>query len=330
MARALQRAWPGTHFTWIIGQSELRLIGLASDIEFLPFDKRAGIAEFRRMRRLLAGREFDVLLHMQLAVRASLLTTAVRSPVRVGFDRARAREGQWLFTNQRIAAGGREHVLDTLFGFAAALGVTDREPHWDLVPPALAREQAAQLAPDGQPTMVISACSSHPARNWRPERYAAVADHAIRAHGMQVLLAGGPDPRERRMADAIIRHARGPLIDLVGRDTLPGLLALLERATVLLTPDSGPAHIATMAGTPVIGLYAATNPARTGPYLSRRWCVDRYADAVRRFLGRDADEVRWTTKVERPGVMDLIAVEEVTARLDELVGADLAGTARRL
>ncbi len=74
-----------------------------------------------------------------------------------------------------------------------------------------------------------------------------------------------------------------PLLNQIGRDTLPQMLALLARATALLTPDSGPAHMATMVGTPVIGLYAATNPARSGPYLSRRWCVNAYPQAARRF-----------------------------------------------
>jgi heptosyltransferase I len=105
----------------------------------------------------------------------------------------------------------------------------------------------------------------------------------------------------------------------VGRDTLPQLLALLARATALVTPDSGPAHMATMVDTPVIGLYAATNPARSGPYLSRRWCVDAYDAAARRFLGKPAAELPWTRKIELPGVMELIEAGAVTAKLDELL-----------
>jgi heptosyltransferase I len=97
------------------------------------------------------------------------------------------------------------------------------------------------------------------------------------------------------------------------------MLALLSRATALLTPDSGPAHMATMVGTPVIGLYAATNPARSGPYLSQRWCVNAYPQAARRFRGREPEQLPWTEKIEVPGVMDLIQVPQVTAKLDELL-----------
>jgi len=79
--------------------------------------------------------------------------------------------------------------------------------------------------------------------------------------------------------------------------------------------------MANMVGTPVIGLYAATNPERTGPYLARQWCVNAYPLAAERFRGRPAAQLPWTTKIEVPGVMDLIEVAQVTAKLDALVGS---------
>lgn len=295
-------------------------MGLASDIDFIPFDKRGGVAEYRRVAGLLRARRFDVLLHMQLALRASALALAVRAPVKLGFDRPHAREGQWLFTTHRIAARGNEHVLDSLFGFAEALGVHDRELRWDLPLPPDAIAYARSVIQDSQPTLVISPCSSHPLRNWRAEHYAVVADHAARRHHMRIVVAGSPASIERRMAEAIVAHAGTTIVNMVGRDTLPQLLALLDRADVLLTPDSGPAHMAAMVGTPVIGLYAATRTARSGPYLSRQSCVDRYAEASRRFLRKEPDAIPWTAKIERPGVMDLIKPQDVMARLDAIMG----------
>ena len=123
------------------------------------------------------------------------------------------------------------------------------------------------------------------------------------------------------MGSAIEQACRATLINQIGKDTLPQLLALLARARVLLTPDAGPAHMATMVGTPVVGLYAATNPARSGPYLSARWCVNAYPQAARAFRGVEPEELPWTHKIEEPGVMALIGVDQVTARLDELLGS---------
>ena len=317
--RTLQHAWPGTELTWIIGKAEARLMSLVDGVEFITVDKRAGFGARHALREQLRGRQFDVLLHMQLALRASLVARNVAATVKLGFDRARARDLQWLFTNARVAPRTREHVLDSFFGFLAALGIKDRLVEWNVPLPEDARAYADQLIPDSQPTLVISPCSSHTLRNWRPERYAAVADYAARKHHMRVILCGGPSTLELETGAAIEKAASAKVINQIGRDTLPQLLALLGRATALVTPDSGPAHMATMVGTPVVGLYAATNPARSGPYLSRLWCVDAYAQAARKFRGRTPEKLPWTEKIEHRGVMDLIEVDHVTGKLDELL-----------
>ena len=320
LLRTLQRAWPRTRFTWVIGKLEAKLMSVIPDVELITVDKGAGLSAYQRLRTEMKRRgAFDLLLHLQLSIRASAAAACISAPIKLGFDKARARELQWLFTNRRIAPRSREHVLDSFMGFADALSVPRQPPRWDIPLPQAALAYAEQLIPDEQRTLVISACSSHRLRNWLPERYAAVADHAVRKHGMRVILCGGPAGVEREMAAAIAKKASVPLINQVGKDTLPQLLALLARASALLTPDTGPAHMATMVDTPVIGLYAATNPQRSGPYESRRWCVDAYDAAARKFLGKPAIELPWTQKIEVPGVMELIEVPTVCSKLDELL-----------
>jgi heptosyltransferase I len=331
VVRTLQDAWPQTRLTWILGKLEHKLLGHLPGIEFVVFDKKAGAAGYRALRTRLANRRFDALLHMQLALRASLAAALVPARWKVGFDRARAREAQWLFTNVQIAPRTREHVLDSLFGFAERLGITARSMRWDIPLQGGALEYAARAIPDAtRPTLVVSPCSSHALRNWRAERYAALADHAVARHGMEVLLCGGRSDLELEYGRAIEQHMRQPCRNLIGQDTLLEFLATLQRATVLVSPDSGPAHMATTVGTPVIGLYAATNPQRSGPYYSRQWCVDRYALAATRFLNRSANRLPWTEKIERPGVMDLIEVDDAVEKLDELMaaGAPRTGPAR--
>ena len=324
--RALNEAWPQTRFTWIIGRLEAKLMSaILPDVEFITFDKSGMTRELLRLRKVLKPRRFDLLLDMQLSIRASLVSTLVSSPVKLGFDRARARELQWLFTNAQIASAASEHVLDSFLGFVRACGIQPGAASWNITLPAGARDYAARLIPDSRPTLVISPCSSHRARNWSAERYAAVADHAARIHGMRVILAGGRSAQEQDMGAAIVAaaavdvKARTPIVNQIGKDTLPELLGLLGKATVLVSPDSGPVHMATMVGLPVIGLYAATRSARAGPYYSRQWCVDKYDEAARRVFGKPAAAIPWTKKIERPGVMDLIGVKEVTDKLDALI-----------
>ncbi|HWP94690.1 MAG TPA: glycosyltransferase family 9 protein [Gammaproteobacteria bacterium] len=324
VVRTLQAHFPHTRITWIIGRLEATLVGDIPGIEFITFDKRAGLAAWRALRAALRGRRFDVLLHMQVALRASFASLAVPASIRLGFDRARARDFQWLFTSHRIAARPAEHVMDGLFGFAEALGATRRVLRWDIPLAPADREFARVQTGEGRPVLVISPCSSMRARNfrnWRAERYAAVADHAAEKHGMRVILTGGPTELEREYGARIAAAMHTPPVNLIGLTTLKQLLAVLERATALIAPDSGPVHMATAVGTPVIGLYATSNPARTGPYFSRRWTVDRYAEALARFGGRRPDSVRWGARVRAAEAMDLITVSDVCERLDALMAA---------
>jgi heptosyltransferase I len=318
--RAFQSAWPQTRFTWIIGKLEAKLMtAILPEIEFITFDKSATLGELWRLRGALRARRFDLLLDMQLSFRASLVSSLVSAPIKLGFDRARARELQWWFTNATIAPAAHEHVLDSFMGFARACGIEPGAPRWDVNLPADALEYARGIVSDERPTLLISPCSSHTARNWSAERYAAVADYAAHVHHMRVVLVGGRSAIEAEMGARIAAAMRFAVVNQIGKDTLPELLGLLSQSTVLLSPDSGPAHMATMAGLPVIGLYAATNPARAGPYYSRPWCVDKYDAAAQKYLGKPAAQIPWTTKIERSGVMDLIGVSDVTAKLDALM-----------
>jgi heptosyltransferase I len=320
--RAFQSAWPQTRFTWIIGKLEAKLMtAILPEIEFITFDKSATLGELWRLRRTLRARRFDLLLDMQLSFRASLVASLVSAPIKLGFDRARARELQWWFTNARIAPAASEHVLDSFMGFARACGIDPAAPRWDVNLPADALEYARGIVTDERPTLALSPCSSHTARNWSAERYAAVADYAAHVHHMRVVLVGGRSVIETEMGARIAAAMRFAVVNQIGKDTLPQLLGLLSQSTALLSPDSGPVHMATMVGLPVIGLYAATNPARAGPYYSRQWCVDKYDAAAQKYLGRPAAQIPWTTKIERSGVMDLIGVSDVTAKLDALMAA---------
>lgn len=328
LVRALQRAWPQLPITWVIGKGEARLLEGLEGVEFIVYDKKAGLAGWRALRTQLAGRRFDVLLDLQLALRASLVSTAIRARRRIGYDRARSKEGHSLFINERIPPGGH-HVQDAFLQFLRPLGLRPDAVEWRLPVPDDAHAWAREQLPGDTPTLLVSPCSSHVLRNWRADRYAAVADHAAE-RGWRVVICGGRSDLERRTADQILAAMRHPAIDLVGKDTLKQLLALLARATLVLTPDSGPTHMANAVGTPVLGLHACTDAERSGPYSDRRWTVNRFDDAARRFLGKPASQVRWGRRIEFPGVMDLVAVDDVVARFDDFAaaGANRDGSGR--
>lgn len=313
--RTLQAQAPDSRLTWIVGKLEHKLVGDLPGVEFLIFDKGKGWLAFRELRAQLAGRRFDALLHMQVALRANLISAFVRAPLRIGYDAARSKDLHGLFVNRRIATRSGEHVLDAMASFLEPLGLKQTQVRWDIPIADSAGEFAERHLPGEAKTLLVSPCSSHVVRNWLPERYAAVIDHAA-AQGWRVALCGGPSAYEREFGDAVAAKCASKPIDLIGRDTLKQFLALCRRALLVLTPDSGPMHMANAVGTKVLGLHAASNPNRSGPYSDRRWCVDRYDAAARKYKGKSAAELPWGTKIEYPGVMELIETGAVIERFE--------------
>ncbi len=331
VVRTMQRCWPETELTWVVGSLEAGLVGDLPGIDVVPFDKGGGNAASRALRRRLGGRPFDLVLQMQTALRANIAGLAIPARVRLGYDRGRSRNAHNLFVNRRIAPNPRAHVLDGFFDFLRAAGITERDLRWDIPVPEAARAFAETQVPGDAPVLAISPCSSvrpRNYRNWDPERYAAVADHAAQRHGCHVVLTGGPAAGERALADAVVRSMRARPIDLVGRTSLKQLLAVLARCTALVAPDTGPAHMGTAAGIPVIGLYATSNPLRTGPYLSNDWVVNRYPENLARFRNETLETARWGQRVRHPDAMRAITVADVTERVDALLVGRAAADAR--
>ncbi|WP_455223485.1 glycosyltransferase family 9 protein [Kaarinaea lacus] len=319
VVRTIQSHWPNSRITWIIGKLEASLVQDIPGIEFIIFDKSRGAKAYLDVRRALRGRNFDALLHMQMSLRSSVVNRLVSAPIRVGFDRTRAKDLQWLFNNTQIPAHNEQHVMDSFFGFAEALGIKERELRWDIPIPEADLQQAEKLLPGDEPTLVISPCSSMSYRNWHSDGYAAVSDYAVNQYGLRVVLTGGPSIIELEMGQDIETKCTFPITNLIGKTSLKQLLAILDKAMVAVSPDSGPAHMATAVGTPVIGLYACTNPDRARPYLSEEWVIDKYHEAVRDKHGKDASQLPWGIRVRDPGTMERITVEDVIHKLDEFM-----------
>ncbi len=325
VVRSIQRQWPTTRITWIIGKLEASLVGDLPDIEFIIFDKSRGWRAYAELRQTLRQRpknqHFDALLQMQISIRSSIASLLIPADIKLGFDKARAKDYQWLFTNARIAEKPRQHVMDGLFGFAEAIGVSDLTPHWDIPIPVEAQDFVRARLPDNNPVLAISPCSSNRARNWRnwsAEGYAQVADYAVEKYGMTVVLTGGPSALEKNYGEKISALARHKPVNVIGQTNLKQLLAIIQHASVLISPDSGPAHMATTVGTPVIGLYVTSNPQRTGPYLSQQWVVNKYPEALQEEEGKSVDEVSWGKRVRSAEAMKRILVEDVIGKLDQL------------
>ena len=320
--RALQRQWPEARITWIVGKGEHSLLAGLSGVEFVVYDKATGLAGMRALWRRLAGTRFDVLLHMQQALRASVLSLGLKADLRVGYDKARAKDAQHWFTQRQLAPHARAHVLESYLDFARLLGVEDLSLAWDLPVPEAAVEEARGITGEA-PYLLISPCANprlRNFRNWSAEGYAAVIEHAWRQHGLTTVLTGGGSTQERELGERIQSLCSAEVvIDVIGETSLKGLLALIRDARAVIAPDSGPVHMANALGAPVVGLYATTNPERAGPYGWRAFVVNRYPDAVRSYLHKDPETLPWGQRVRHPDAMSLIRAEDVIDRLEALL-----------
>ena len=142
--RRLQDNWPDVRITWIIGKTEASLMSDIPGIEFIIFDKSKGFGAYKDVRTQLAGKRFDLALCMHASMRANLLCRMIPAETRLGFDKARARDFQWLFTNRRVPPAAREHALEAMMSFATAAGAESRDLRWDIPLSDSAREFASR------------------------------------------------------------------------------------------------------------------------------------------------------------------------------------------
>ncbi|WP_300173042.1 glycosyltransferase family 9 protein [uncultured Aliivibrio sp.] len=309
--QAIQKEWPSTKITWIVGKIEAQLIHDLPGITVIPFDKKLGFKGMKAIWTLLKDQKFDALVHMQLALRASVLTAGINAKYKVGFNRKRAKEGQWLFTNRKIEDTASAHVLDSFYSFVEYLGVPKSEPTWNI---PLSNDDFAFVnshIPSENPYVVISPAASKDERNWLTERYAQLADW-LNEQGYQVVLCGSPSDREKQLGEHIESLTQLPIINLIGKTSLKQLTAILNKAQVVIAPDSGPAHIATTQNTPVIGLYGHSNPKRTGPYNSLPYVVSVYEHHVTQQQNKPIDDLKWSTRVKGDHIMQDITLDMVT------------------
>ncbi|WP_373099653.1 MULTISPECIES: glycosyltransferase family 9 protein [Pasteurellaceae] len=313
----IQRHWRDTNITWIIGKTEAQLFARVPGIEFIVYDKKSGWQGVLALWKQLKNRRFDALLNMQTAFRASMLSLGIKARYKIGFGQKRSREGQRWFVNRRIEDPQNPHVLDGFLAFAQYLGVPVAPPHWDLGITEADRQTVRGYFDPARKTLLICPCSSKAEKDWLTERYAELVNLAQR-HNRQVILCGSAAKREMETAERIAALCDVAPLNLCGKTSLPQFAALIAMADLLIAPDSGPAHIATTQGTPVIGLYAYHNPLRTGPYYNLSEVVSVYEQNARQQFAKPSDQLPWATKLKGKNLMAQIQVADVAAQMRKL------------
>ena len=277
---ALKRHAPRAHVTWVLQPGPATLVsGHHAVDEILIFDRSSGWRSFIDIRRELATRRFDLVIDLQVYFKAGIVTSFTNAAVKLGFDRARARDLNWLFTTHRIPAHEPQHVQDQYFEFLDAVGVPYEPVAWHLGPwPAEGAWQREFQARFDRPIAAIVVATSKPQKDWLPERWAQLADVLYHDYGLQPVLVGGRSDRELAAERAIMERTVAKPVSALGSG-LRNLVSILDSSALVLSPDTGPLHMSVALERPVISLLGYTNPKRTGPY--RRFhdlIVDAYGE----------------------------------------------------
>lgn len=316
IVQAIQAHHPDAAITWIIGSIEHTLVSDLPGIEFIVFDKTKGLRAYKNVRQQLGTRPaFDVLLQMQTSLRANLLGKMLNARRKIGLPGGFGRELHSLVVTERVAPSIAFHVLDVFKEFAHTIGVPAFDVAWRIPIPDSDLRAASELVDGESEYILLAPSASHIERVWLPERYAALANYC-QSKGMKVVVTGSPAQREIDLASQIGEMADHPIVNVAGKTTLKALLALCKHARLVIGPDSGTLHMATTQQTPAIGLYAHSNPLRTGPYGGLSSVANAYAKIISA-RGLHNKLQQWGYRLKGAALMEEITLEQVTSLVDE-------------
>jgi len=314
--RALQRNFPETKITWIISKPAFDLVRTIEEIEFIVIDKPNSPTDYWRLKKLFQHRTFDVLIAAQASFRAHTIIPLIKARQKIGYDKIRGQELHSWVVNEQIPFR-KVHTLEGFMQFAEYLGARDLQVEWSLTLDCHAKIWVTEKKQEwgvGNKLVLINPAASKSERSWHAQGYIEVIKHLQAKLPVTVVLCGGPGKHDRWLADAIMQEVA--VIDLVGKTTLPQLLALIAAADLLLCPDTGPSHMAAAVNTPVIALHAVTRPEISGPYGQLDKVISKYEEAKKAFARSKKQQARdWFDKNHHPEVMHLITAQDVIARL---------------
>jgi heptosyltransferase I len=294
----LRRRYPAARLDWLVtpGIGELlshnpaisNVIAFARDEGSTPWRPAPYVAAARLVAQLRAA-EYDLVIDLQGQLRSGFFAFTSGAPVRIGFDKPRAdvwktlsrkipdearkhawrgaREASWLAYTDHIALPTLDmHPVERYLGIGAMLGLDDGAPDFSFPIPLEATARIDALLDYYEiakaKLVVMAPGTIWETKEWRPEAFAEVARHFLQQKFAVTLI--GSD-RERAVCDEVAKLAPGS-VNLAGETTLSELAALIARATLCVTNDSGPMHLAVALGRPVVSVFGPTDPVWAGPY----------------------------------------------------------------
>ncbi len=268
LAMRLREAYPEAQIAWALEPLSAPLLEKHPAVDRrILFQRHQGPRAFLRFLAEVRELRADLTLDLQRHLKSGVVSLVSAAPVRLGFHRSNAREGNWMFNNHHIAA--QEHFCSKLQQFQVFgdwLELARRDLDFGLRLTA-EEESRVEVLLQGQahPFVAMFVGSSCSSRLWFAERISAVVDE-LGKRGLTSVLVGGPS--DMALAQQVEELARTPIRNLAGQTSLRDLVGVFQRSAAAWGPDSGPMHIAAAAGARVVSLWGATSARRSAPWRS--------------------------------------------------------------
>jgi len=284
VAAALRRSFAAARIDWLVSAKHREILDLVPVIDRrLVINDRGGNeggASFLASVRELRQAKYDIAIDLQGLVKSAVLARSSGAPRVVGFASAYARErlARLFYTDAYDPGRGgmydrREtrHVVEINLGVLSAIGITAATPEFPIEP---VDSPTARRASDrsGGKFALLNPGAAWPNKRWPPERFGALARALQERHGMMTAVLWGPG--EEALASATVAASSGAAFQ-TDRTTVADIVALARAAAIMVSGDTGPTHIAAAVGTPLVGIYGPTRPARNGPMAADDVTVSR-------------------------------------------------------
>ena len=304
----LQKKYKDPTITWVIGKVEYELVKNLSNINFVVIDKNDTINSIMQLRSYFKDQNFDVVFHMQKSLRSKLIANIIKGRVDVTFNEIET---------------DSNHVLDHFFKFLEKINITDKFLDWK-IDELLSNEKNNSINKNmnkSVPFITINPFTStrnNNFREWDFDNFLTLSEYCKNEYSLNTVLLGKTSQEKFNEIENYLDNNQS-IINLINKTSLLEMLSILNKSQFYIGPDSGTLHMARMLDLPVIGLYATSNPLRTGPYCKLEYTINKYPQALETFLDKKIDNVKWGERVRNRKAMKLIKIDDVKAQIKKVM-----------
>ena len=304
----LQKYYKKADITWIIGKTEYELVKMLDNVNFIVIDKSKTLDSVIGMHKYLRKENFDIVFHMQKSLRSKFLGRIINGKINVTFNDIK--------TNNN-------HVLDNFFSFLEKINIQTKELNWQTNKILTFCDSFIDETniEEFKPFVAINPFTSERVNNYREwdyDNYGTISEYLFNEYSIKTVFVG-KTTEERK--NSFQKHIKGSskLLNLINKTSLGEMLSVLNMSEFYIGPDSGTLHMANMLALPIIGLYATSNPKRTGAYSSLEYTVDRYEEALDTFSKKSIEKAKWGERVRDKGAMKLISLDDVKLMIKKVL-----------